>query len=290
VNQNSRIHRGPKIAMLRAMAATKLGGVPETMLWTLVDRAIASRRARTHAGETAWRDESAIAITEKLGFAELERRFGTSRGAFAERSRLFDERVKPWLQKNPKATVVELASGLETQFQRLDNGAVRWLCVDLPESIAVRRELLPESERCMYYPQSALDLSWLKQVAPQEPLLVTIQGLLMYLREKEVRALFAGIATQFPKATLVFDVIPKWLSRFTLLGVPTTLRYRTPPMPWGASRRALASLLRDCNPAWAITSQTPWGSADGWLSRGRRLMPTRASTTLLPSVIVAAPE
>ena len=36
-----------------------------------------------------------------------------------------------------------LAEGLETQFWRVDDGRMRWLAVELPETAAVTGELLP---------------------------------------------------------------------------------------------------------------------------------------------------
>jgi O-methyltransferase involved in polyketide biosynthesis len=59
-----------------------------------------------------------------------------ARGAAARRRR--------FLAANPDGTVVALGEGLETQFWRVDNGRVRWLTVDLPETIAAasrRRKL-----------------------------------------------------------------------------------------------------------------------------------------------------
>lgn len=43
--------------------------------------------------------------------------------------------------------VVALSEGLETQFWRLDNGRARWLTVDLPETIELRRRLRPHGPR-----------------------------------------------------------------------------------------------------------------------------------------------
>ena len=47
----------------------------------------------------------------------------------------------------PDATVVALGEGFETQFWRVDDGRLRWLALDLPEVVAVRREVLPDGPR-----------------------------------------------------------------------------------------------------------------------------------------------
>jgi O-methyltransferase involved in polyketide biosynthesis len=91
--------------------------------------------------------------------------------------------------------VVELAAGLETQFQRCDDGQVRWHCVVLPDAIAVRERFLPASSRCRYIGKSALDLSWLDDVEGSNGVFVTAQGLFMYFTEQEVRGLVTAPST-----------------------------------------------------------------------------------------------
>lgn len=107
-----------------------LGGIPETMLWTLHNRA--SEAARPDA---ILRDEAAVRIYRSIPY-DYERSFGKPDGSHAARSRIFDDALRPWLAEHPGATVVELGAGLETQFRRVDDGSVRWLCVDVPEALA----------------------------------------------------------------------------------------------------------------------------------------------------------
>ena len=59
----------------------------------------------------------------------------------------FDAAVRRFLGSHPAGTVVALGEGLETQFWRLDNGQVRWLTVDLPETMDLRHRLLPDGPR-----------------------------------------------------------------------------------------------------------------------------------------------
>jgi hypothetical protein len=46
-------------------------------------------------------------------------------------------------------------------FQRCDDGRVQWLCVDLPDAIAVRERFLKPTDRCRHLALSAVDLSWM---------------------------------------------------------------------------------------------------------------------------------
>ena len=251
-----------------AESSAPLSGVPETMLWTLHNRASEALRP------DAWlKDEHAVRIYRSIDY-DYARSFGKPDGSHAIRSLVFDEAVSTWLFRYPEGSVVELACGLETQFQRVDNGRVQWVCVDLPEAIAVRERFLPASTRCRYVPKSALDVSWMDDVGASGPIFVSMQGLLMYFEEKDVKNLLTGILARFPGSTLMFDVIPRWFSAKTQNGFKKTPHYQVPRMPWGINRDEIERQLR----AWGLPLRScteepyrkfrtfPWGMAP-WLAK-----------------------
>jgi len=214
--------------------APELGGVPETLLWTLYHRALEARRP-----DAVLADPKAVELVDRIEYP-FEQRFGT--GGLSQlqalRARCFDREVRRFLAGHPDGTVVALGEGLETQFWRVDNGRVTWLSVDLPESISLRDELLPGSPRRRGLACSALDRRWLDEVDPSRGVLVTAQGLLMYLARADVDALLTSCAQRLPAAHLVFDAIPRWLvaqsQRGALKGGGD---YRPPPWQWGIDAR-----------------------------------------------------
>ena len=234
-----------------------LGGVPETMLWTLHNRA--SEAARPDA---FLRDDDAVRIYRSIPY-DYRRSFGKPDGSHAARSRIFDDALRPWLASHPGAAVVELGAGLETQFRRVDNGSVRWLCVDVPEAIAVRERFLPPTDRCRHLAVSALDPAWIDAVDASRPVFVTAQGLFMYFEESDVARLIGAIATRLAGAELMFDAIPPWFSRKTLRGTNKTPHYQVPPMPWGVNRNEIEPLLRIWAPNIASVAQVPFGYQRG---------------------------
>lgn len=208
-----------------------LEGVPETLLWNLHQRAFEARQPHPVLD-----DPKAIELVERIDYP-FEETFGTPSPLLAQgqalRVRTFDDAVRAFLREHPHGTVVTLAEGLETQFWRVDNGRAHWLCVELPETAGVRQALLPDEDRRRTLARSALDLSWRDEVDSSHGVLVTAQGLLMYLRPGEVRQLIAGCAEAFPGGSLVFDAVPRWFSERTLRGAMKTAQgYVTPPMPW----------------------------------------------------------
>jgi O-methyltransferase involved in polyketide biosynthesis len=179
-----------------------LSGVPQTLLWNLGRRAAAARTASSLLD-----DPLAIEVTGRLQYD-----FGdASRGAkwHAVRVATFDNAVRRFLSEHPAGTVVALGEGLETQFWRVDNGRVRWLSVDLPATLQLRQQVLPEGPRQRTWAGSALDLDWAGQLDPAAPVLVTAQGLLPYFQRSEVHELIAAIAGRLPGSLLVFDVVPE---------------------------------------------------------------------------------
>jgi O-methyltransferase involved in polyketide biosynthesis len=179
-----------------------LSGVPETLLWNLGRRAAAVRSRASRL-----EDPLAIEVTGRLHYGFTD----ASQGArwHAVRVATFDDAVRRFLDQHPAGPVAALGEGLETQFWRLNNGRVHWLSVDLPAVLDLRRRVLPESPRQRSYAGSALDLGWLDQLDPAEPVLVTAQGLLVYFQRNEVHALIAAIAERLPGSCFVFDVVPE---------------------------------------------------------------------------------
>jgi O-methyltransferase involved in polyketide biosynthesis len=214
----------------RSKTSVALDAVPETMLWTLYHRALEARRA-----DPVLADPMAVELVEVIDYP-FERRFGAHAGLAqgqALRVHRFDGEIRRFLAAHPDGTVVALGEGLETQFWRVDNGRLRWLSVDLPESIDLRTRLLPSSPRLRTFAGSVLDKAWMDDVDPTRGVLLTAQGLLMYLQPGQVRRLIASCAERFPGGALVFDAVPRWFSARTVRGqLGRGQAYQPPPMPW----------------------------------------------------------
>jgi O-methyltransferase involved in polyketide biosynthesis len=251
-----------------------LDGVPETALWTLWFRAAAAR-----GDQRLLDDPMAIDVVDKLDYPFAER-FGQLFPAHARvqalRVRTFDREVRDFLREHPDGTVVALGEGLETQFWRVAAGTnmerVRWLTVDLPESVALRGQVLPAHERQRVFAGSALDPAWLDLVDPSRGVLITAQGLLMYLPPDDVRALIARCAERFPGGGMVFDAVPPWMAGEVRRGTPN---FQPPPLPWTLRATELEQ-LKEMSPAIAAVRDVRPPSSPGllgWLLPRLRYLP-----------------
>jgi O-methyltransferase involved in polyketide biosynthesis len=230
---------------VEARLPVDLGGVPETLLWTLYHRAVEARRP-----DGVLDDPKAVELVERIDYP-FEERFGRGRLAQwqALRVRCFDREIRRFLAAHPDATVVALGEGLETQFWRVDNGRVRWVGVDLPETVALRARLLPDEPRRRSVACSALDERWMDEIDTSRGVLVTAQGLLMYFEPPDVHRLIAACAERFGGGALLFDAMPRWLGAASRRGgIQAGGGYRPPPWLWAidaAEERRLAGLDPD---------------------------------------------
>jgi O-methyltransferase involved in polyketide biosynthesis len=201
-----------------------LSGVPETLLWTLRNRAVESARS-----DSSYTDPMAEDLFRRIrhGYG-----FGRPSQSHALRAMAFDDVTRRFLAEHPSGTVVALGEGLQTSFWRIGDDGVRWLSVDVEEAVALRRRLLPAAPNLTPLACSALDRAWMDRVDPADGVLVTAEGLLMYFAPADVRALIADCAARFPGAWMLFDSIPHWFSRRTLKGLRLSRSYTAPPMPF----------------------------------------------------------
>ena len=214
-----------------------LSGVPETMLQTVYARAKESR------GRRAIEDRKAEEIIDRIDydFSLADKDSAMHNGVIA-RTIVLDRLVSEWLARNPGVVVVNIACGLDTRCYRM-RGYSHWYNLDLPETMAVREKLLPESGNVSQIAMSAMD-DWGGEIREAgTPALVIIEGLTMYLTEADVRRIFAVIAGRFEKATVFAEIMnPMIVRHFREKSIEGSHAKFT----WGVKNgKALAGILPD---------------------------------------------
>lgn len=215
----------------------KLSGVPETMLQTIYARAKESKRRGVIHDPKA---EEIIGEVD-YDFSLADRDAAMHNGVIA-RTIVLDRLTGAWLAQNPGAVVVNIACGLDTRCSRM-KGYSHWYNLDLPETMAVREKLMPESGLVSQIAMSAME-DWGGEVAQcNGPALVIIEGLTMYLSETEVKRIFEVISRRFQKATVLVEVMnPTVAKRFKEKSIEGSRAKFT----WGIKNgKTLAALLPD---------------------------------------------
>ena len=193
-----------------------LHGVAKTLLVPLACRAIESARP-----DAIIHDPRAEAVFNALGGGRelLLGMSGHDLFAAAMRVRKFDSLARGFLERHPAGLIVDMGCGLDTRFDRLDNGQRYWVGIDLPEVIDLRRRLLPDGPRCQSIAGSMFDPAWLETVGRLgRPAIFLAEGVFPYFSTGELRPLVEALQRRFPQGELAFDALsPRlaWLHNHT---------------------------------------------------------------------------
>jgi O-methyltransferase involved in polyketide biosynthesis len=142
----------------------------------------------------------------------MEKNFGEFGGiCYIVRARVFDDIIKKFISEHPDASIVNIGSGLDTTFSRIDNGRIHWYNLDLPEAIEFRRTLIPDSERNTAIPISVFDFTWFEKIKfePENGILFIAAGVFYYFKEDEIKKLFCAMSEEFPNGIMAFDAESK---------------------------------------------------------------------------------
>jgi O-methyltransferase involved in polyketide biosynthesis len=178
-----------------------LGDVQRTLFFPLAARARETRKKRP-----LLRDPKAVEVMESVGLDMAPFAQGWASFVVTVRTMIFDWWVREFLARHPSGTVIELGTGLNTRFERTDNGTAHWIDLDLPDTIGLRRRFFADTDRRQMVAASLLDEDWMTAVGQcPEPYFFVCDGVLVYLTEEQATGALARIAGRFPGAMLAFD-------------------------------------------------------------------------------------
>lgn len=186
-----------------------LGAVQETLLVPLYGRAVFTRQHPALID-----DPRAVEMVEAIDY-DFSRFDGTmSLVGSVFRTRIFDRWIARWLADNPTGTVVEIGAGLNTRHERLDNGTARWIEIDLPDVVDLRRRFFAESDRRRIVAASVLDpAAWAPAVdATGGPWFFAAEAVLIYLEPTDVTDVLAAIGTRFGGSPVGLDTWGTWMA------------------------------------------------------------------------------
>ena len=104
----------------------KLDGVAETLLITL------NARAKDYENpKSVLHDKKSFEIASQLDydFKKFATAWASYYGILA-RAYIMDEEVKKFIEKYPDCVIVSIGCGLDTRFERVDNGRITWYNLD----------------------------------------------------------------------------------------------------------------------------------------------------------------
>jgi O-methyltransferase involved in polyketide biosynthesis len=126
-------------------------------------------------------------------------------------ARSFDSIASLFISNNPGCTVINLACGFDTRFWRVDNEKCKYVELDLPEVIELKREILKDHLDYELIGCSVFDTSWIDKVTSNgnSRFLLLGEALFYYLPKQEATRLLQIIARRFTRSQLVLDIAPE---------------------------------------------------------------------------------
>jgi O-methyltransferase involved in polyketide biosynthesis len=157
---------------------------------------------------TLFNDEKAVALVDQLAYDFTAKDAALRLEgvlAIVARAWQLDDKIRAYILKHPKASVINIGAGLDTTFYRVDNGSMQWYDLDLPRVIEVRRQMLPEPERTTYLSESLFDDRWCSDIADtSDGVFLFAGGVLEWFDGSRVKQFFSLLADHFP-AEMAFN-------------------------------------------------------------------------------------
>ena len=189
--------------MVSSKEEVRLTQEQETLLIPLYSKATESRRP-----VPIFSDEKAQEILNQVDYdftrLKIPRKTAIT---LCIRANKLDAYTRQFLADHPQSVVVHLGCGLDSRCLRVKHENAEWYDLDMPAVIDLRRKFYPETASYHLIPSSVTDWRWLDAISAQgRPVLVIAEGLLMYLKEADVKTLILKLQAAFPGCDLACDV------------------------------------------------------------------------------------
>lgn len=185
-----------------------LRGSAATLLLTLYMRAWDAQQRNPVLG-----DRYAVEVMERVEVDQTLLLFASGdASAVTCRARTLDAWTREYLSAHPGETqVLHLGCGLDSRPLRVGvPDGCRWLDVDQPEVIDLRRRLYTLPGNVETIPSSVSDDGWWARVATDRPTLAIAEGLFMYLPGADVHRVVDRLLATVPEGELAFDAVAPW--------------------------------------------------------------------------------
>jgi O-methyltransferase involved in polyketide biosynthesis len=200
----------------RQKVAMNISDVSKTAVLTLISRVTAAERKTPAIDDPV----AVLCLENLLSLATDEEKrwilrvrkicagiMATDINTLINRVKYFDRMVDEFVAKNPSCTVINLACGFDTRYWRLVSKNFNYIELDLPEVVALKKELLKEQIDYELIGCSVLDVSWIDQVTlnGNTNILILAEGILMFLPGQEVKSLIQLISQRFINSQITLE-------------------------------------------------------------------------------------
>lgn len=127
--------------------------------------------------------------------------------AIANRTLLIDSYLDTLVNEN--SIVYNFGCGLDTRFERYKSKVLKWVDIDLPEVIELRKELVTESSGYSMMCASILDDKF-NFIEDSEDNIIICEGLLMYFKGSEVQNFLGNVIDTTKSGNMILESLGSW--------------------------------------------------------------------------------
>lgn len=131
------------------------------------------------------------------------------------RSAVFDNWLKQQLKRHPDAVVLHLGCGMDSRCIRVGNKVRDWYDVDFPEVIEERKRYFPETEKYHMIASDIREEGWLSRISAENTAVIVLEGVSMYLKPEELKAVLRRWKAYFPEVWILLDSYTVFAARAT---------------------------------------------------------------------------
>ena len=128
-------------------------------------------------------------------------------GAMRQMDMMYE--INEYLETHPKASIVCLGCGLDTDPRRCGGSSNKIFNVDFPDVIAAREELTGVASRETNIASDLTDLSWMEKIDATNGAIFYASGVFYYIKTDEVKKIVLRMKELFPGCVLLFDTVGK---------------------------------------------------------------------------------
>ena len=217
-----------------------LDAVPSTLLIPLAARALGDAMFPAKAVHDVYAAQALRSLDTDVSLFLDDR---ISVYGVLSRTRIFCDLARHFFSRFPDALGVNLGCGLSHYFQWLDQHTNHWLDADLPQVMALRKQLLPAGGKRLRYAE--VDISqpgwWARLKLPRQrdgvPVLLICEGVLMYLEPAQVQSVLREFGENAPAGSELLCDTLCWMA-VGCAALHPSVRHTQAQFRWGPRRLA----------------------------------------------------
>lgn len=121
------------------------------------------------------------------------------------RSAVFDAWTKRQMAQLPEAVILHVGCGMDSRCLRVEAEERQWFDVDFPEVIRERKRYFAETDNYRMIASDIREEAWLKEIPSHKPVIIVMEGVSMYLKPEELKAVLKRWKEYFGEVRILLD-------------------------------------------------------------------------------------